>query len=60
MEVVFSRDGGLVVLGTNLKMHYLTFRFDRKLNLEAIVYEIVIYKGKEPDPDQIKSVHTEA
>ena len=60
MEVVFSRDGGLVVLGTNLKMHYLTFRFDRKLNLEAIVYDIVIYKGKEPDPDQIKSVHTEA
>jgi hypothetical protein len=60
MEVVFSRAGGLVVLGTNLKMHYLTFRFDRKLNLEAIVYEIVIYKGKEPDPDQIKSVHTEA
>ena len=60
MEVLFSRDGGLVVLGTNLKMHYLTFRFDRKLKLEAIVYEIVIYKGKEPDPDQIKSVHTEA
>lgn len=51
-EVVFSRDGRLPN-DDRLRMHYLTFRFDRDLNLTAIVYAYIVYDSDKVDPNTI-------
>ena len=51
-EVVFSRDGSLPNKD-RLRMHYLTFRFDRDLKVTAIVYTYIAYGGDKVDPNDI-------
>ena len=51
-EVVFSREVRLPN-DDRLRMHYLTFRFDRDLNLTAIVYAYIVYDSDKVDPNSI-------
>lgn len=52
MEVVFSKNAGS---GKQLRVFYLSFRFDDALELKSILYSNVVYTGSEQDPAQIKS-----
>lgn len=51
-EVIFSREV-LLPNDDRLRMHYLTFRFDRDLNLTAIVYAYIVYDSDKIDPNSI-------
>ena len=51
-EVVFFRDGRLPN-DDRLRMHYLTFRFDRDLNLTTIVHAYTAYGSDKVDPNNI-------